>query len=185
MNKNITNRAYIKVANEKDIHILNKILQESFPDSFIDWNKNICKLCVADNESFQLKLIKIYSMEIQEFGIEASFLIVPFFDSLFLKYLGKLKNSVSTAFEVFLKNITLESTKKDCKNILNMIDARNLDTIKAFLRCNGNLSLTAKELYLHRNSLNYRMAHFIKETTMDIRDLNTIMFLKLLTGEIF
>lgn len=182
MNKTITNRAYIQVENLKDIKILNTILQESFPECTIIWEDKIAKLIVNDLESFQLQLIKIYSMEIQEFGIKVSTLIVPFFDYIFLKYLNKINNSVNTAFEIFVKYINAEYVKKDCKKILNKIEKRDLDTIKAFLRCNCNSSLAAKELYLHRNSFNYRMNHFINSTNIDVRDVNTIMFLNLITS---
>lgn len=180
MNKTLTNRAYIRVQNTKDIKFLNSILQESFPEAIISWNEDVAQLVVSDYESFHLNLIKIFSMEMVEFGIQASFLIVPFFDYLFIKYLYKMGNSVNTAFELFLNNLNAEFVKKDLKSIIEKIEKKDLDTIKAFLRCNCNSSIAAKELYLHRNSFNYRMNHFIESTKMDIRDVNTINFLNLL-----
>ena len=81
---------------------------------------------------------------------------------------------------MFLRNINEESVKNDCKEIVSSISKKDLDTILAFLMCNGNSCITANELYLHRNSFNYRMNSFINTTSMDIRDLNTIMFIKLI-----
>jgi|SRR5699024_5351508 len=45
-----------------------------------------------------------------------------------------------------------------------------LKTIETFIACNLNVSVTAKELYLHRNSLQYRLDKFKHQTGIDIRD---------------
>lgn len=42
-------------------------------------------------------------------------------------------------------------------------------TIKTYMRCNLNASLTAKRLFIHRNSLQYRIDKFIERTAIDIR----------------
>ncbi len=47
-----------------------------------------------------------------------------------------------------------------------------LDTIKMFMHCNLNVSLTAKELYMHRNSLQYRLDKFIDKTGIDVRQFH-------------
>ena len=60
MNKTLTNRAYIRVQNTKDIKFLNSILQESFPEAIISWNEDVAQLVVSDHESFHLNLIKIF-----------------------------------------------------------------------------------------------------------------------------
>lgn len=44
-----------------------------------------------------------------------------------------------------------------------------LDTIKTFLEFNQNTSITAKKLYLHRNTLMQRIEKFITETGFDVR----------------
>ncbi|MCU9612536.1 helix-turn-helix domain-containing protein [Caldibacillus lycopersici] len=48
-------------------------------------------------------------------------------------------------------------------------DMELLSTIKMFLENNSNTSLTAKKLYLHRNSLQYRIDKFIERTSIDIK----------------
>ncbi len=45
-----------------------------------------------------------------------------------------------------------------------------LKTIETFLACSLNVSITAKELYLHRNSLQYRLDKFTEQTGIDIRE---------------
>lgn len=58
---------------------------------------------------------------------------------------------------------------KPSLQFLNTIDKELLDTVKVFLQCNLNVSLTAKKLYMHRNSLQYRIDKFIEKTGIDIK----------------
>lgn len=53
--------------------------------------------------------------------------------------------------------------------VLFQNDLELLATIKLFLENNSNTSLTAKKLYLHRNSLQYRIDKFIERTNIDIK----------------
>jgi len=54
-----------------------------------------------------------------------------------------------------------------------------LQTIQVFLQCNLNASLTAKKLYIHRNSLQYRLDKFIENTGIDIRSFTNAAFVSL------
>ncbi len=58
-----------------------------------------------------------------------------------------------------------------------------LKTIETFLACNLNVSVTAKELYMHRNSLQYRLDKFTAQTGIDIRQFQqaVTVYLALLT----
>ncbi|UOY88401.1 PucR family transcriptional regulator [Bacillus glycinifermentans] len=48
-------------------------------------------------------------------------------------------------------------------------DHETAQTIKTYMKCNLNASLTAKRLFIHRNSLQYRIDRFIEKTAIDIR----------------
>jgi DNA-binding PucR family transcriptional regulator len=48
-------------------------------------------------------------------------------------------------------------------------DAELFHTIKTFFECNLNVSLAAKKLYIHRNSLQYRIEKFNERTGIDIK----------------
>ncbi|RLL44994.1 hypothetical protein D8M04_08960 [Oceanobacillus piezotolerans] len=50
-----------------------------------------------------------------------------------------------------------------------LMDEELLHTIKVFISCNLNVSVAAKKLHLHRNSLQYRLDKFIDKTGIDIR----------------
>jgi DNA-binding PucR family transcriptional regulator len=49
-------------------------------------------------------------------------------------------------------------------------DSEMFSTIKSFLENNLNASLTAKKLYVHRNTLQYRVDKFTDKTGIQLKD---------------
>lgn len=62
----------------------------------------------------------------------------------------------------------LETIKKSFP-FLETLDDEWLRIMQTFLQCNLNVSLAAKKLYMHRNSLQYRIDKFIEKTGIDIK----------------
>ncbi|WP_102271971.1 PucR family transcriptional regulator [Cytobacillus massiliigabonensis] len=54
-----------------------------------------------------------------------------------------------------------------------------LHTLQVFFQNNLNASVTAKKLYIHRNSLQYRLDKFIEKTGIDIRSFSNATFVML------
>ena len=52
-------------------------------------------------------------------------------------------------------------------------------TAGTYLRCGLDASLAAKELFIHRNTFNYRLNAFIEETNLDIRDYHNALLLEI------
>ena len=156
------------------------MVKSTFEEVDFYYDNEVVTLSTLNNEAFNLQLVKLHQLALSDMNFNVSFLIVPFFDKMFHKYFRYVNNEVCSAYELFVRNINDENVKKDLKEILDSINKKDLDTIKAFLMCNGNSCITANELYLHRNSFNYRMNSFVNNTSMDIRDLNTLMFIKLI-----
>ena len=175
----MVHKAIIKVNSKKDIEIVNEMVEATFEESDIIWNDVTAFLTVNDVDSFQLRLNKLNAAML-DITLKASVLIVPYFDDMFIKYLSKINDGVSTLFEIFVKCINDDVVKEDSKNILSKIKKKDLDALKAFLQSNCNSCEAANELYLHRNSFNYRMNNVINSLNIDIRDTNTMMFLNLI-----
>ncbi|GLC30003.1 PucR family transcriptional regulator [Clostridium omnivorum] len=55
-------------------------------------------------------------------------------------------------------------------NKFNMFDSELINTIEEFVNCGLNISDAARKLYVHRNTLIYRLDKIYKETGFDIRD---------------
>ncbi|HFU7085469.1 PucR family transcriptional regulator [Bacillus cereus] len=64
-----------------------------------------------------------------------------------------------------------EASKKYTNQLLEPIsnDKELIDSVKVFFQCNLNVSLAAKQLYLHRNTLQYRIDKFIEKTGINIK----------------
>ena len=58
------------------------------------------------------------------------------------------------------------------------LDNEMIRTIEVFFRCGLNLSDAAKELYIHRNTLIYRLDKIEKYTAYDIRNFNSAVLFK-------
>lgn len=76
----------------------------------------------------------------------------------------------------FIENIDNQKietliTKKDLECLMN-IDEELLNTIKVFLQNNLKLSETSRQLYLHRNTLIYRLDKIHAITGLDIRSFD-------------
>lgn len=178
----LLNRAYIKINKPKDEIIVKDMIYNIFKTEEIEMETvdHFILLSVYEQEGFQIKLENIINSLIQDCNIEINVLIVPFFAVVFEKYLDYYKNQVHTAFSIFVKLQKYDFVLEDCKKIVSMFSKKDIDTIKAFLKCNCNVCVTANELYLHRNSLNYRINQFILNTGIDIRDYNSMCFLNLI-----
>ncbi|MGG4265035.1 PucR family transcriptional regulator [Peribacillus simplex] len=72
-----------------------------------------------------------------------------------------LINDLSVTNAKWYINEILGKTKQDTELI---------KTIKTYIECNSNATYAAKQLYIHRNSLQYRIDKFTERTGLDIRN---------------
>ena len=59
------------------------------------------------------------------------------------------------------------------------LDAETLTTLEHFFELDCNVSETAKRLYIHRNTLLYRLDKFKQETSLDVRTFNDAVLVKI------
>ncbi|APH06088.1 PucR family transcriptional regulator [Bacillus weihaiensis] len=94
------------------------------------------------------------------------------------------REKVSNFYEA-LPLIILHTQGKVNKQLLSnhlieaLEDKELLHTIEAFLQSNLNASSTAKRLYIHRNSLQYRLEKLLENTGLDIRTFSNAAFINL------
>lgn len=69
---------------------------------------------------------------------------------------------------------------KDFDSKIAKLDKEMLKTIEVFFNCGLNLSEAAKELYIHRNTLIYRLDKIQKITSYDVRQFNDAMIFKII-----
>lgn len=85
-------------------------------------------------------------------------------------------------FEKILDDITAQ-TKEDISNkfvkVFSQMDEDMINTIETFFKRDLNLSEAAKQLYVHRNTLIYRIDKIQKYTGYDIRKFNDACIFKI------
>lgn len=98
--------------------------------------------------------------------------------SLAQRYITNQKiHSIKTTFP-YLIMTGIESSKEWYLQELlgDMVnDSEMITTIKTYIKLNRNATLAAKDLYIHRNSLQYRIDKFIDKTNLDIRTFHDAM----------
>ncbi|OPJ63023.1 PucR family transcriptional regulator [Clostridium oryzae] len=86
---------------------------------------------------------------------------------------GDVFNYKSMFFEKIVYNISPD-VKKELfdifKDKLSSFDNEMINTIEEFVNCGLNISDASKKLYIHRNTLIYRLDKISKDTGYDIRD---------------
>ena len=97
----------------------------------------------------------------------------------------KVNNSIIDEKRLILEGIidSVSDEKKEKIYYLfnegfSKLDNEMIRTIEVFFRCGLNLSDAAKELYIHRNTLIYRLDKVEKYTAYDIRDFNNAVLFK-------
>ncbi|WP_286172900.1 PucR family transcriptional regulator [Caproiciproducens sp. MSJ-32] len=79
-----------------------------------------------------------------------------------------------------LKEDYLEELKKEYKDIFKGFNHELFQTLKEMLKCNLSLTKASKNLFIHRNTLMYRIEKIKKETGFDIRNFKEATFLYLI-----
>lgn len=70
-------------------------------------------------------------------------------------------------YAVLRHNQTLKQAFKDY--LLERTNADVIHTVREFIENNMNSSVSAKKLYMHRNTLNYRIDNFIEATHINVK----------------
>ncbi|QGH35736.1 hypothetical protein GI584_17515 [Gracilibacillus salitolerans] len=75
---------------------------------------------------------------------------------------------------LFLHDISDKEQQMITNSILNDVknDEELLKTVQVFLESNSNTTLAAKKMYMHRNSLQYRVDKFIEKTGIDVKQFD-------------
>lgn len=89
------------------------------------------------------------------------------------------------SFEQFIVEYVSILTKEQVMDILNpvveQLTHEEVQTIQAICQANLNLSKAAKRLYIHRNTLNYRLEKLLQITGIDVRTFYGAMALYIVT----
>ncbi len=174
---------------------INEALQGFFPDHTILWMKDSYGMIIEEKKEIIEEMDELQSISStfeSDFFIKISFYIGKFqtisrqLPDFFTKEkqvfqeLTELTNRGDVfTFEKAFPMILATQLPDHLQDILSnsILEAFGEDkelmvTIKTFLESNSNVSLAAKKLYVHRNTLQYRLEKFTEKTGVQLKDFD-------------
>ncbi len=125
----------------------------------------------VDLESFQQLLV-------EDFDSMVTVVIEPYLEEDFLigdllpSFIKELPHN-AYFFEDLITYVVLKDNKELKEAIKKYISTKANDevihTVKEFIENNMNSSVSAKKLFMHRNTLNYRVDNFIESTHINVK----------------
>ena len=126
----------------------------------------------VDLESFHVLLV-------EDFDSMVTIVIEPYLDKDFVlsesirEFIKELPHGVYY-FEDVITYVVLKNNEKlktEIKEyIASKVNNEVVHTVRQFIENNMNSSLSAKKLYMHRNTLNYRVDNFIESTHINVKN---------------
>ena len=138
-------------------------------------------LVVIDRDYFNPEPIDfeiLRELVVQDFGLEMTMFIEPYIENDFILkdnvecFIKELKNGVYYFEDIIAYSVIKNKEplkKKILKYISDRVNSEVIYTVREFIRNNMNSSSTSKKLFMHRNTLNYRIDNFIELTKIDVK----------------
>ncbi|MFA7724633.1 MAG: helix-turn-helix domain-containing protein [Candidatus Izemoplasmatales bacterium] len=129
----------------------------------------------------------IRELAMQEFYLDFVAFVVPncpdFDGELFLPLLRQLNPGIYQISDlivemVFTNHIEIKNYLK--KYYYSLFGPETIETVLGFVKANQNACQAAKQLYMHRNTINYRLDHFIMVSEINVRSFKGGMAMVLL-----
>ena len=173
---------------KRKVYIYQNPLSEEIITLFESVNENIVVerieddfLTITDNDYFNEEPIDLTAFQeliFEDFGSDISMFIEPYSQNEFplgtscKELLKEIPNNVYF-FEDIIPYVILRNKTKLRDQIVQYITSVTnkevVHTVREFIENNMNSSQSAKKLYMHRNTLNYRIDNFIEATNIDVR----------------
>jgi len=148
----------------------------------IKYTEKYIYLEIYDFEESFSKINTVLDIINNDFNTMITLLIVPVFDDFMLKLLDSTNgNGVFNAYQVLNSMLIKNKIKaEEIPNYLINIDKELLKIFIIYYETGQNICLTARLLYLHRNTLNYKLTKLSEDLNMDVRDSLIANFIYLL-----
>lgn len=111
---------------------------------------------------------------VQDLNTHYKALVVPVFSKLFEPYVKTVKTD---SFDYLINCISGDEIFKKAQGLIANVDPQILRTALYFFEFANSPQATAEFLYMHRNTVNYRLQKFIATTRFDITEAPNAMFI--------
>lgn len=172
----MTNRLYIYQKNLT--HDLEQVFEKLYKDYTIEYHNHSIMIVKMMDDILEKDIdYRMFQASIMsDFNVDTSLVYVDkkvfqfISEAMIINHLQYLKSQAYNITKLILSmiynNINKEALKK---NILNLLGQDYIDTALIIAKNNMNFSVSAKKLYIHRNTLNYRIEKIYEKTDIDIK----------------
>ncbi|MGM8366256.1 PucR family transcriptional regulator [Virgibacillus sp. W0181] len=179
---------------EMDPFAFNEAIQTLFPKTVpILWENELEGIIVEEQSiaDEDIDYRRIIDVLISDLYVNIKFFVGLFQNNLndISAYYTTIKETANTVFNhsqksvitypeaipyILLNRINPSVRKQIISSVLREFaeDTDMIHTIQTLFHCNLNVSVTAKELYMHRNSLQYRIDKFCDQTGIDLQQFD-------------
>jgi hypothetical protein len=160
------------------------LAQIGIPSEAVSYTSPEAGEFIAD-ASFFGELEALLALMRDDFGTSITFLVshshTAFDDRLLKEAEAYFPNQAMFPTDVIMKEMSYRdySSYQDLRAIFERLPRELLLTAGTYLRCGLDATLSAKRLFVHRNTFLYRLNRFIELTNLDIRDYHNALFLEL------
>lgn len=168
---------YLKSGSDIDLpkvqRLMAKILGKSAYE--LDFKDGLFRLTLEAGQKGQSLLQSSFVAAGEDLNSSFKGLIVPMFTDRFIPYIDLVEdNHIEYLFEVGHHN---EAVYADNIDLLNDVDVYTLMTVKAYIEAGNSPSLASLRLYVHRNTVTYRIDRFIQQTGIDLKSFPNSVFI--------
>ncbi len=158
--------------NQLVVKLFSKILKEFKYD--IDYSDGIVSLALYGG-SKSLAILQTSLVAIREdLSNHIKGIVCPCFNDNFIKYLKFVKNDeILYLFEISQMHNGLYS---DNINMLDDIDQYTLETVKCYIEMGNSPTLAAYKLFVHRNTITYRVDKFVQDMGIELSNFPNCVF---------
>ncbi len=156
-------------------------LFSSLGSSFVIESVTLDVLTLIDNDYYNPEPVDLGGFSeliLEDFDSNITMFLGPYLDGEFLLgkdiklFIKELPHGVYqfediVTYSVVRNNIILK--KKILEHINTVVNSEVIHTVLEFIENNMNSSSTSKKLYMHRNTLNYRIDNFIESTKINVK----------------
>lgn len=138
----------------------------------IKYSDKYIYLEIYDFEDSFSKINTVTDVINSDFNTNFTMLIVPLFDGFMNKIIDSISgNGLFNAYQV-LNSLLIKGIikKEEIPKYLENIDKELLSIFTIYYETGQNICSTARLLYLHRNTLNYKLTKLSEDLNMDVRD---------------
>ena len=136
---------------------------------------NIFILSLYNGEESLIKVQSSFLALSDDLGVCLKGLVTPCLHSCFAEYVNSVPdNQVIYAFEL---GFTDKNIYRYCLDILKDFDSETLITIKAYIEYGNSPTLSSQRIFVHRNTVTYRINQFSSKTGIDLSFFPNCVFL--------